>query len=82
MGISQVETLQEDGSKCIVFPNGTRKVISREGKSSTVHFFNGDIKQIKPDQTVVCKNIYMCISQSFFERVVHCVVTYTGVLLC
>ena len=54
-GISQVETVQEDGSKCIVFPNGTRKVISREGKSSTVHFFNGDIKQIKPDQTVVCK---------------------------
>ena len=51
---SQVETVQEDGSRCIVFPNGTHKVISGDGKTVTVHFFNGDIKQIKPDQTVVC----------------------------
>ena len=50
----QVETVQEDGSRCVVFPNGTHKVISGDGKTVTVHFFNGDIKQIKPDQTVVC----------------------------
>lgn len=49
----QVETVQEDGSRRIVFPNGTHKVISADGKTVTVHFFNGDIKQIKPDQTVV-----------------------------
>ena len=49
----QVETVQDDGSRRIVFPNGTHKVISADGKTVTVHFFNGDIKQIKPDQTVV-----------------------------
>ena len=49
----QVETVQEDGSKVVVCANGTRKVISADGRSITLHFFNGDIKHIKPDLSVV-----------------------------
>ena len=33
----QVETVQDDGSRRIVFPNGTHKVISADGKTVTVH---------------------------------------------
>ena len=49
----QAESIQEDGSRVILFPNGTRKIISCNGKSTSVHFFNGDVKHVKPDQTVV-----------------------------
>ena len=52
-GLQQVETVQEDGSKVVVCANGTRKVISANGQSITLHFFNGDIKHIKPDHSVV-----------------------------
>ena len=45
--------MQKDGSRLIVFPNGTRKVVSADGRTTAVHFFNGDIKRIDPDQTVV-----------------------------
>ena len=37
----------------ISFTNGTRKEISADGKTVVVTFFNGDIKQIMPDQRVV-----------------------------
>ena len=37
----------------ISFTNGTRKEISADGKTVVVAFFNGDIKQIMPDQRVV-----------------------------
>ena len=45
--------MNPDGSRLIVFPNGTRKTVSADQLSITVHFFNGDIKQIQPDHTVV-----------------------------
>ena len=51
--LAQSEKIEADGSKVITFSNGTRKVISPDGKSSTVYFFNGDMKYTKPDQTVV-----------------------------
>ena len=37
----------------ISFTNGTRKEISADGKTVVVTFFNGDIKQIMPNQRVV-----------------------------
>lgn len=36
-----------------MFPNGTRKEVSADGKTVTVTFFNGDVKQVLPDERVV-----------------------------
>uniref|UniRef100_H2ZX87 Centrosomal P4.1-associated protein n=1 Tax=Latimeria chalumnae TaxID=7897 RepID=H2ZX87_LATCH len=49
----QVEQVLRSGHRIIVFPNGTRKEVSSDGKTVTVTFFNGDIKQIMPDQRVI-----------------------------
>ncbi|XP_033123193.1 centromere protein J-like [Anneissia japonica] len=49
----KVEHVNKDGSRVILFKNGTRKDISSDGETITVTFFNGDIKQILPDQRVV-----------------------------
>ncbi|XP_008106178.2 centromere protein J isoform X2 [Anolis carolinensis] len=49
----KVEKLLKNGSHLIIFPNGTRKEVSYDGKITTVSFFNGDIKQILEDQRVV-----------------------------
>uniref|UniRef100_W5NFG0 Centromere protein J C-terminal domain-containing protein n=1 Tax=Lepisosteus oculatus TaxID=7918 RepID=W5NFG0_LEPOC len=40
--------LFSSGHRIITFRNGTKKEISADGKSVTVTFFNGDIKQILP----------------------------------
>lgn len=49
----KVERVCPDGSREIVFTNGTRKQISSDGQTIIVSFFNGDIKQILPDGRVV-----------------------------
>ncbi|XP_044173634.1 centromere protein J-like isoform X2 [Acropora millepora] len=49
----KVEKVNSDGSRVISFTNGTRKEISADGKTVVVTFFNGDIKQIMPDQRVI-----------------------------
>lgn len=49
----QVEKVNSDGSRVIAFANGTRKDISADGQTIIVTFFNGDVKQIMPDQRVV-----------------------------
>lgn len=49
----QSEVVQPDGSKVVTFSNGTKKVVSADSKSNSVYFFNGDIKHVKSDQTVV-----------------------------
>ncbi|CAH1801080.1 unnamed protein product [Owenia fusiformis] len=49
----KVERQYANGAKEIYFPNGTRKQISRDGSYIIVSFFNGDVKQIFPDQRVV-----------------------------
>lgn len=36
-----------------MFPNGTRKEVSADGKTVTVTFFNGDVKQVLPDERVI-----------------------------
>lgn len=50
---SQKETQEEDGSKVVLFSNGTRKVLSADGQTSTVYFFNGDIKRTQSDGIIV-----------------------------
>lgn len=55
---SQKETQEEDGSKVVLFSNGTRKVLSADGQTSTVYFFNGDIKRTQSDGIIVStKNV-------------------------
>lgn len=50
----KVEKVYKNGCRLILFPNGTRKEVSADGKSVTVNFFNGDVKQVMPDERVVC----------------------------
>lgn len=49
----QVERLFWNGCRVITFRNRTRKEIGVD-KSVTVTFFNGDVKRILADGTVVC----------------------------
>lgn len=49
----KIERIFPDGGRLTVFPNGTRKEVSADGLSVRVAFFNGDIKQIMPDQRVI-----------------------------
>ncbi|XP_038674627.1 centromere protein J isoform X2 [Scyliorhinus canicula] len=49
----KVEQVLRSGRHIIIFCNGTRKEISADGKTVKVTFFNGDVKQIMSDQTVV-----------------------------
>uniref|UniRef100_A0A8I3WV58 Centrosomal P4.1-associated protein n=1 Tax=Callithrix jacchus TaxID=9483 RepID=A0A8I3WV58_CALJA len=48
-----VEKVYKNGCHVILFPNGTRKEVSADGKTITVTFFNGDVKQVMPDQRVI-----------------------------
>ncbi|XP_053344873.1 centromere protein J [Clarias gariepinus] len=57
----KVEQLLSDGSRVIVFCNGTRKEIGADQKSITVTFFNGDVKRILADGTMV---YYYCDAQT------------------
>lgn len=49
----QIEKVYKNGCHVILFPNGTRKEVSADGKTVTVTFFNGDVKQVMPDERVV-----------------------------
>nr|XP_027797407.1 centromere protein J [Marmota flaviventris] len=49
----KVEKVYKNGCRLILFPNGTRKEVSADGKSVTVNFFNGDVKQVMPDERVI-----------------------------
>lgn len=49
----QIEKVYKNGCHVILFPNGTRKEVSADGKTVTVNFFNGDVKQVMPDERVV-----------------------------
>ncbi|XP_022110307.1 centromere protein J-like isoform X2 [Acanthaster planci] len=49
----KIEEIRNDGSRVITYSNQTRKEISADGQSVIVTFFNGDIKQIMPDQRVM-----------------------------
>ncbi|EPY87115.1 centromere protein J [Camelus ferus] len=48
-----IEKVYKNGCHVILFPNGTRKEVSADGKTVTVTFFNGDVKQVTPDERVV-----------------------------
>ena len=45
--------MYSNGAREILFVNGTRKQVSSDGQAIIVSFFNGDMKQIMPDQRVV-----------------------------
>ncbi|XP_053792580.1 centromere protein J isoform X2 [Vidua chalybeata] len=49
----KVEKVLKNGCHLIFFPNGTSKKVGSDGKTVTITFFNGDVKQIMPDQTVI-----------------------------
>ncbi|XP_062983142.1 centromere protein J [Elgaria multicarinata webbii] len=49
----KVEKFLKNGSHLIIFPNGTRKEVSCDGKITTITFFNGDVKQVLEDQRVI-----------------------------
>uniref|UniRef100_A0A2K6F6P9 Centrosomal P4.1-associated protein n=1 Tax=Propithecus coquereli TaxID=379532 RepID=A0A2K6F6P9_PROCO len=49
----KVEKVYKNGCRVILFPNGTRKEVSADGKTVTVTFFNGDVKQVMPDERVI-----------------------------
>ncbi|XP_069825890.1 centromere protein J [Dendropsophus ebraccatus] len=49
----KMERILRNGCHVILFPNGTRKEVSPDGKSTTVTFFNGDVKQVMADQRVI-----------------------------
>ncbi|TSM60527.1 Centromere protein J [Bagarius yarrelli] len=51
--VSEIEKVSSDGERITIFPNGTRKQVSADGLSVTITFFNGDIKQMLPDQRVI-----------------------------
>ncbi|KAM8977641.1 centrosomal P4.1-associated protein [Pelodytes ibericus] len=49
----KIERILRNGCHVILFPNGTRKEVSSDGNSTTVTFFNGDVKQVMADQRVI-----------------------------
>ncbi|XP_010123657.1 PREDICTED: centromere protein J [Chlamydotis macqueenii] len=49
----KVEKVLKNGCHLIFFPNGTWKKVASDGKTVTITFFNGDVKQVMPDQTVI-----------------------------
>ncbi|XP_064183923.1 centromere protein J [Anguilla rostrata] len=49
----KIETILCCGTRLIVFPNGTRKEVSADGRTVKVNFFNGDVKQVMEDQRVI-----------------------------
>ncbi|KAM8803147.1 centrosomal P4.1-associated protein [Rhynchonycteris naso] len=49
----KIEKVNKDGCHVILFPNGTQKEVSADGKTVTVTFFNGDVKQVMPDERVI-----------------------------
>ncbi|XP_021345234.1 centromere protein J-like [Mizuhopecten yessoensis] len=57
----KLERVYRTGAREILFSNGTRKEISADAQTIIVSFFNGDIKQIMPDQRIV---YYYCEAQT------------------
>ncbi|XP_040196492.1 centromere protein J isoform X2 [Rana temporaria] len=49
----KVERILKNGCHVILFTNGTQKEVSADGKSTTVTFFNGDVKKVMADQRVI-----------------------------
>uniref|UniRef100_A0A8C6TRI6 Centromere protein J C-terminal domain-containing protein n=1 Tax=Neogobius melanostomus TaxID=47308 RepID=A0A8C6TRI6_9GOBI len=49
----QVEQLLSSGARLMVFPNGTKKEVSPDGRIVKVIFFNGDTKELTDDQRVI-----------------------------
>lgn len=51
----RVEKIKYDGSKTVLFPNGSRQEIHSDGHHVRVYFYNGDYKEKFPDGRCVYK---------------------------
>ena len=51
----RIERIKSDLSKQIIFPNGSKQDISRDGKQIRVQFYNGDYKEKLSDGRCVYK---------------------------
>ncbi|XP_070433855.1 centromere protein J isoform X1 [Equus przewalskii] len=49
----KIEKVYKNGCHVLLFPNGTQKEVSADGKTVTVTFFNGDVKKVMPDERVI-----------------------------
>ncbi|XP_048834229.1 centromere protein J [Brienomyrus brachyistius] len=49
----KIEHVLRWGGRLILFPNGTRKEVSADGRTVKITFFNGDVKQVTDDQQVI-----------------------------
>ncbi|XP_063078764.1 uncharacterized protein si:ch211-140l13.3 [Engraulis encrasicolus] len=49
----KVEQILSSGCRVITYRDGTRKDVSVDGKTTTITFFNGDVKETLGDDTVV-----------------------------
>ncbi|XP_060050727.1 centromere protein J isoform X2 [Erinaceus europaeus] len=49
----KIEKVYTNGCHVILFPNGTQKAVSADKRSVTVTFFNGDVKRVLPDESVI-----------------------------
>ncbi|KAJ7342197.1 hypothetical protein JRQ81_009643 [Phrynocephalus forsythii] len=49
----KVKQLLMDGRRITTYPNGTKLEISADKRTTLVNFYNGDIKKILPDQTMI-----------------------------
>ena len=65
------EREQEDGSRLTVCANGTRKLVSRDGKAVSLSFANGDTKHIRPDGTVVGHSYSLSVTPCVFSLSVY-----------
>lgn len=51
--LDKIEKQYDNGDKEYIFPSGTKKRISADGLTTTINFYNGDLKQILPDQRII-----------------------------
>uniref|UniRef100_A0ABM5FY58 Uncharacterized protein isoform X2 n=1 Tax=Pogona vitticeps TaxID=103695 RepID=A0ABM5FY58_9SAUR len=49
----KVKQLLMDGRRITTYPNGTKVEIGADKRTTVVNYYNGDIKKILPDQTVI-----------------------------
>lgn len=53
MFLEKVESIFPDGSKEIKYSNGNTKIVSPDGNSITVRYYNGDIKEINLGKNII-----------------------------
>ncbi|XP_055936731.1 centromere protein J-like isoform X1 [Argiope bruennichi] len=62
---NQIERIYFSGEKEIIKPSGIIKHISADGETITYRYPNGDVKEVYPDSSVICKFITGVIEKRF-----------------